>query len=384
MMNTYAQRIRRTLHQYPELGFELPKTLALISGELDAMGVPYSREYGKNSIVASINEGKGSFTIGIRADMDALPMQEENDVPYKSKHDGMMHSCGHDVHAAILLATLKELWEEKGNINCCVKFLFQPAEETGGGARSMVEAGVMKDIDCIIGLHCSNLIDTGKAIVCPFEQNANSDGFYIEFYGKSSHAGNQESGIDAIMMAVKAYTAIEFMVAKEVKATNPCLFNVGKIEGGTANNIISDHCSMFCTLRTFENEDREKVLGRIKSIINSVAGESGGEAKFIPVRQYPVVYNDERITEKLYRAAEKVVGSENIVTKHKRAMGGEDFSYFANEKPACFFKLGTGNSEKGINVGIHQMNFDIDEESLDVGVKIFKQFVYDNMNGIEL
>ena len=381
-MNEYAQKIRRQLHEHPETGFDLPNTIALVKSHLDEIGIPYTEKYGKSSIVATMNEGKGNFTIGIRADMDALPLTEESDVPYKSKEEGKMHACGHDAHTAILLATIKELYKEKDNIACCVKFLFQPAEEASGGAKMMVENGVMEDIDCVIALHVNNKFETGKALIVPFEQNANSDGFYLDFYGESAHVAQQETGVDAIMMAVKAYTDIEFMIAKEINATHPCIFNVGMIRAGETNNILADYCRMFCTLRTYYNDDEKKCLEKIKTIAKAVAMESGGRAEYIPVKSYPIVYNNELVTKKFALAAEKVLGKDGIIDKADRSPIGEDFSYFSKAKPGCFIHLGTGNIELGITAGLHHTNFDIDENALDIGVKLFKQFVYDNMFGL--
>ncbi|MBR3978331.1 MAG: amidohydrolase [Oscillospiraceae bacterium] len=382
-MNTYAQKIRRELHAFPEIGFELPKTLAVVRRELDAIGLAYTEEYGQGSIVATLNPRKGNFTIALRADMDALPMQEENDVPYKSQVPGKMHACGHDAHTAILLATAKELKENAAKIDCCVKFLFQPAEESGGGAKMMLENGAIDDADCVLGLHCNNGIEVGKAEIFPYAFSANSDGFLLDFYGKSIHASIQHKGADAIMMAVKAYTAIEFMIAKEINAANPCIFNVGAIHAGESNNIVANHCRMYCTLRTYDHDDREKAISRIKTIIDAVALESGGRAEYTVKKEYPAVYNDPGMTRLVIRSAEKILGAENLTTDNRRTMAGEDFSFFAQRKPGCFFRLGTGNQAKGIQASLHQVNFDIDEEALDVGVKLFTQFVYDNMGGIK-
>lgn len=382
-MNIYAQRLRRELHQCPEIGFELPKTLVVVKRELDAIGLPYTEQYGQGSVVATLNPGKGNFTIALRADMDALPLQEQNDVPYKSQHPGKMHACGHDAHTAMLLATAKELKENAEKINCCVKFLFQPAEESSGGAKMMIDNGAVEDADCVLGLHCNNSYEVGQLLVHANEMNANSDGFYLDFYGKNIHACVQHDGVDAIMMAVKAYTAIEFMIAKEINAVHPCIFNVGAIHAGNTNNIVPDHCQMFCTLRTYYNEDRERAISRIQAIIDAVAKESGGRAEYTVQKYYPVINNDPAVTQQFMQSAEKVLGQGNIITDKPRSLGGEDFSYFTQAKKACFAWLGTGNKAQGITAALHQVDFDIDEEALDVGVKLFTQFVYDNMNGIE-
>ncbi|MBO4897776.1 MAG: amidohydrolase [Clostridia bacterium] len=381
-MQEYAVEIRRKLHMYPEVGFELPRTLNLLREELDKMGVSYTEKYGKSSIVATINEDKKNFTIGIRADIDALPICESNKVSYKSKINGQMHACGHDAHCAVALTTCRELNKMRDKINCRVKFIFQAAEEyEPSGAKLMAEDGVMDDIDCIIALHCDPKYEVGEIGLKAAEQGAISNGFLLEFFGKSSHVAFQQRGVDANMMAVKAYTAIEFMFAKEFSATDVRIFNVGAIHGGEANNIISNYCSMYCTLRTYTDEVADKAIRRIKEIGKAVAKESSGRFKYTQKKYYPNVYNNEIMTQKMHEAASKIVG-ENKVFPKIRTMGGEDFSYFAMRKPGCMLRLGVRNDEKGFVNGVHETNFDIDEDSLQIGVKTFIRFVLDNMDGI--
>lgn len=379
MTQSYVRQIRRQLHMYPEIGFELPRTLELIRAELDQLGIPYTEEYGKSSIVATVNLHITDFTIGIRADMDALPIKEQNDVSYKSQIEGRMHACGHDAHTAIALATLKEIWEKRDQIACRVKFLFQSAEEYApSGAMLMVKDGVMDDIDCIVALHCQPTMPVGCIGVTAGAQNATSDGFTIDFYGKSCHVANQNSGVDAIMMAVRAYTDIELMVAKEFDAQTPILFNVGAFHGGDANNVIADHCSLFCSLRTHDDAVAAYAFDKIQRIIDAVASTTGGHATLTRCKHYPILLNDEAVSDHVRHAAEKVVGKDGI-KPYRRSMGGEDFSYFAMQKPACMFRLGVRNEEKGIVHGLHQDRFDIDEDALEIGVRIFVQFVLDHM-----
>ena len=380
-MESFIINARRQLHMYPEIGFDLDRTLAFLKGELDKMGVEYTEQYGKSSLVATINPDKTNFTIGIRADTDALPIQEQNDVPFKSKLDGQMHACGHDSHTAIALDACRRLNEMKDKINCRVKFIFQAAEEyPPSGAKLMAADGVMNDIDCIIALHVDTDRKVGEIAIRKGARNATSDGFYLEFYGKTSHAANQQKGIDAIMMAVKAYTDIEFMIAKEIRAKDPIIFNVGAIHGGVANNIICDKCTMFCTLRTQKQENADYILGKIKKIIASIADVAGGEAKFVESKHYPIVINNDVVADKIIEAAEKVIGKDNI--KHReQGMGGEDFAYFAQQKPGCMFELGVRNEELGYTIGVHNEKFMLDEAALPIGSDIFVQFVVDNMNG---
>lgn len=379
MINSYAVEIRRKLHMYPEIGLNLPNTITFLKAELSKIGVEYTEKYGKNCLVATLNPEKRSYTIGIRADMDALPITEENDVEYKSNVEGCMHACGHDAHTAIALTTLKELYAVKDKINCCVKFLFQSGEEGYSGAKYMVADGVMDDIDIIVALHVDAECRVGEIRLKTGEQNATADHFSLEFFGKASHVARQQNGVDANMLAIKAYTAIEFMMAKEIQYNDVAIFNAGEINGGTANNIISDYCRMSCTLRTWKDETEEKLLQRIKKIAETTAEIYGAKTKMIMESHYPILVNNDEITQKVKNAAEKVIGAENI-KENIRSMGGEDFAEFAKLKPACMFRLGIANEAKRKPYATHSARFDIDEEALDIGVKIFKQFVFDNMN----
>ena len=381
-MESDMVRIRRQLHMYPEIGFELPRTLELLRQELDGIGVEYTEQYGKSSIVATVNPEKSHFTIGVRADTDALPITERNDVPYCSKIDGQMHACGHDAHTAIALETLRRVYEMREQIHCRVKFLFQSAEEYAiSGGKLMADDGVMDDIDCIVALHCDRYFKAGEIGLSSGPQGAISDGFHLEFHGKSAHVAGQQDGVDAIMMAVQAYTAIEFMLVKEFPASDRILFNVGTIHGGTTNNVIAENCTMYCTLRTHAEDKAEKAIRRIQEILKSVSGTMGGTAEYIPGKHYPVVYNDDIVTERIRLAAQKALGDGKILPRG-RSMGGEDFSYFAQRKPGCMFRLGIRNDEKGIDHQIHTDRFDIDESAMEIGVRVFLQFILDNMNGI--
>ena len=378
-MLTYAQLIRRELHKYPEIGFDLPKTLSLLRSEIEKMGVEYTEEYGKSSIVATLNPEKSHYTIAIRADIDALPITEMNDTEYKSQNEGKMHACGHDAHTAITLATLKELSEIKDSISCRVKVIFQAAEEYApSGAMLMARDGVMDGVDMIVALHCDSDYPAGHIATMSGYTNATSDGFTLTFKGKSSHAAMQQYGVDAITMAVRAYTDMEFAVVKEVSAREAVVFNVGSIHGGTTNNVICDECSMFCTLRTHYAETADYLLDKFKRIGKAVADTAGGVFVYEHKKHYPAVYNDPDVIKLIRSSASKVVGC-NIHDVPRRSMGGEDFSYFLEHKPGAIFRLGVGNEERGITHGLHTARFDIDERALEVGTKIFKQFILDNM-----
>ena len=378
-MNEYVREMRRELHQHPEIGLELPETLAIIRRELDAIGVEYTEKYGKSSIVATVNPDKSHYTIAIRADMDALPITEKCDVEYKSLNEGKMHACGHDAHTAILLATLKEIYGMRDQITCRVKFIFQPCEEAPpSGAMLMVRDGVMEDIDEIIALHVDTDVPVGAVGVIPGYRNATSNGFLLDFYGKSAHVAYQQYGRDAIMMAVRAITDIELVIAKEISAREPIIFNVGAIHGGVTNNVICNHVQLNCTLRTHTDETEKYVLNKIKRICECIAETAGGKFEYTQSKYYPMVYNDPEVCARLEDVCEELLGKENVLKK-RRGMGGEDFSYFANEKPGCMIQLGVRNDEKGITHGLHTDLFDIDEDSLSVGVDIFVKYVLKHM-----
>lgn len=378
----YAKALREELHQCPEIGFDLPKTLAIVHRELDAMGIAYTDKFCKSSVVGVINDEKKAFTIGIRADMDALPIQEVTEKPYKSKIDGQMHACGHDVHTSILLATAKQLSDMKDQLNCRVKLVFSPAEEyVDPGCKTLAENGVMDDIDCIISLHIDPGLPAGQVEVTEGGQGANSMGFTVEFCGTSAHAAYQQKGKDAIAMAVQAYNALEVMVAKEFSPKEPRLLNIGTFHGGNTNNVICDSCKIFGSARSHDDEVSRILEARIREICQGVATMNGGKAEVKVVKFLPFVINHPEVTRRMAVAAEKIVGKENVV-QQERNLGGEDFSFLCRKKPGMMFKLGTRGAAPETALALHTCSLDVDTSCLEVGIRTFVQFVLDNMDGI--
>ena len=381
-MENYAIRIRRELHSRPEVGFDLENTLAVIKRELDKMGVEYTEKYGKSSIVATIGGEREGFTLAIRADIDALPIEEKNDVPYKSQNAGKMHACGHDAHTAILLDTVRRVNEIKDEIPYRVKFFFQSAEEYApGGASLMVRDGVMNGIDEVYALHVAPNVDTGVITLWAGPQNAASNGFYLNFYGTSAHAARKEEGRDAIKMALTAYFDIEKIVDAHKSTGKKMVFHVGKVEGGKTNNIVASECSLFCTLRTLDDETAEKIKAEIEQAAKKAAEKLGGRAELVMSKSYPVVINDERATLNIGNAASKIIGEENVIVG-KRGMGGEDFSYFARLAPGCMFHLGVRNEALFEPKPLHSDKFQIDESALKIGSDIFLQLIIDKAEEI--
>ncbi len=373
----YIVNIYRELHQVPEIGFGLPKSAAIITRELDTIGIPYTTEIGQSCIIATLNEGVGSKTIAIRADYDALPIQEETGLCYASQHPGKMHACGHDAHAAMLLGTAKALKAMEKDIKCCVKFIFQSAEEILGGAKSICDTGFMDGVDEIIACHINAEKMSNQFLINRTCNSACSRGFKLHLYGKSSHAAKPHTGVDAIAMAVRVYTDIQFMRAREINPIERVVIGVGAIHGGTTNNIVCDHVEMNVTVRTQSIQMDEHIYKRITQIAESVAADMGGSAKLETYKYVPPLINDLDIADKLEAAAAKVLGAENVLP-NKEALGGEDFAYYTLHKPGAMFN--TGILDEGMPyVPAHNGKLVVSENSLEAAPKVFIQYVLDQM-----
>lgn len=373
----YGVDIRRELHMHPELNFNLPCTLNIVRRELNRFGVPFTEEYGKSGIVALINNNAPGKALAIRADMDALPIQEINDVPYKSLHDGKMHACGHDVHTAILLDTARKLTEVKTPLTKRVKLIFQPSEEGLGGARQMVEAGVVDDVQEIVAIHV-NVQPVGTVSFMDGPCNAACSRLTLEFRGKSAHSSIQQAGADAIMMAVHTLSAAETFLSKCFPSTSPVIFNCGTIQGGTAPNIIADFCRITCHMRAWEDDHLEKLLNGVCEIAKANAALFGGSVEIQSSGILPVLVHDPAVTLHMRKAAAEIVG-ENNIREMSRVMGSEDFSIFAQKVPATMMRLGCGNKEKGIIHNVHTPNFDVDERAIDIASDIYVRYLLNRM-----
>lgn len=383
--NEYIIKLRREIHMYPEVDYDLPKTVALVKRELESMGIHYTEKYGKGSIVGYINPGKTDFTIGIRADMDALRMTEQNEeLEYRSKNDGMMHACGHDAHTAILLGTAKALKEMENDLACRVALVFQPSEEgVTSGAMMMIENGVLDDVDIMTCLHVGVNLNTGELGVCPGISSATSRHFKIEIGGKSVHATTYHKGIDALSIAVRMYTGIQTIIATEVNPLEKVVCVVTKLHSGTAQNIIPDYALMQGTIRTFNVALSEFIYERILSLTKSLSEQYGVDIKVHAPLKSTCVYNNPYLSELMIKSMKKVVGDENVYTLEQK-LGSDDFARFTDKVPSVLIRLGIRSEEKGITQTLHQTDFKLDEDALIYGVKAFVQFVCDNQNGIDI
>ena len=374
----YVIRVRRELHQIPELGFDLEKSMAVICRELDAIGIPYTDKIGKSCIIATLNEGVGKKTIALRADFDALPIQENTGLEFSSLHPGKMHACGHDCHAAMLLGTAKALKAMEKEINCCVKFIFQSAEEILGGAKSICETGFMDQVDEILGCHIKPGAPTGAILINRTCDSACSRGFNLHLYGKASHVATPQAGVDAIAMAVRVYNDVQFLRARELNPLEKIVIGIGTIHGGNVNNIVCDHVEMGFSIRTQSTPLSNHIYERIQQIANSVAADMGGRAEVEPLKFAPALHNDLTISDQVEAAAVAVIGSEKIGA-NAESMGAEDFAYFLEHKPGCMFNLGITKPGTPY-IPLHNEKLIVDEDALDVTPKVFIQYILDQMN----
>lgn len=380
----YIVSLRHEIHEYPEVGFELPRTIAVVKRELEALGIPYTENYGESSVVGFINPEKKNFTIGIRADMDALLIDEKTDLPFKSKISGQMHACGHDAHTAMLLGTAKALKAMEQEIACRVMLVFQPSEEgIRSGAEELVKGGLMDEIDVIIGMHIENWLPSGSVGVCSGSSMASSRNVRIDFYGATAHATLPHSGVDALAAAVRTYNDIMYMTAREINPFSKYVCSIGKLQGGTTQNVIADHAYMLGTIRTFDMDLDAFLIRRIGEIAQHAADEIGAKMKLDTSLKAMVVYNNPYLSQCVLESAEKVVGKEGIA-KMPEKLSSEDFSQYLTKKPGVFLRLGTRSEEKGCTTLPHNNDFMIDEDAFSIGTDTCVQFVLDHMHGIDM
>ncbi|MEW8997064.1 MAG: amidohydrolase [Thermoanaerobacter sp.] len=374
--------LRRKIHMYPELGFEETKTSEIVYDYLKNLGIEVKR-IAKTGVVGTL-KGNGSKTIAIRADMDALPIQEENDVEYASQIPGRMHACGHDVHTAILLGTAKLLENMRDKLKGNVKFIFQPAEETTGGALPMIEEGVLENpkVDAIIGLHVDPELQVGQIGITYGKAYASSDMFDIIVKGKSSHGAEPHKSVDSIVIAANIVNMLQTVVSRKANPLSPLVLTIGTIEGGYARNIIANKVRMSGIIRMMEEEKRDEIVEMVEKICDNTAKAMGGEVEFKRTIGYPCLVNHKGMTDLIKETAFPLLGEGNVI-EVAPTMGVEDFAYFLQKVPGSFYKLGCGNKEKGIDKPIHNNQFNIDEECIKIGLAVHVSTVlkYLNSNG---
>ena len=365
--------IRRHFHRYPELSFKEFNTAETISEHLDKLGISHKKGVGKTGIVGEINFGPGP-TIALRADMDALPIQEENNLDYKSLNDGVMHACGHDGHMAILLGAANALSKNSKLKKGTVRFIFQPAEEGLGGAKYMIEDGCLDKVDEIYGLHLWNYQLYGEVGIKDGPVMASADLFDIEVSGKGGHGATPQGTVDAIVVASNLVTMLQTIVSRNTNPLESTVLSIGKIKGGHNFNIISDKVHMSGTTRAYTEENRTMIKQRMKEVIEGVSKSFGADIKLNYKDGYPPTVNHSSQVEKVLEAARSIVasGAKNPYL----SMGGEDFSYYLQNKPGCFFFVGSAPNENEIlSTPHHCSHFNIDERALLIGASVYVNLI---------
>lgn len=369
--------LRRKLHRIPENGFKEFKTQRAIMEALDEIGIPYTTE--RTWVIGLIEGGHPGETVALRADMDALPLIEPDGCPFRSEHEGMMHACGHDAHVAMALGAAKVLYGLREHIHGKVKLLFQPAEETDGGAEPMVKAGAMENphVDRVYGIHVMPHLPVGKIETRAGTLNASTDTVKITIRGKAGHGAYPDLGTDAIVCAAQVITALQTVVSRNVSPLQSAVLTIGVIEGGTAQNIICDEVRMRGTLRTANAELRAMMKQRIASIAENISQGMGCEAEVNIIPGYAALVNDDAEAERVKRIAGRLLGEENVVNKPAPSMGGEDFSFFSDCAPGAFFHVGCVSPEWMPAPPLHSRNFHIDENCLTIGTLMHVALVLD-------
>ncbi|HEX6989047.1 MAG TPA: amidohydrolase [Bacillota bacterium] len=367
---------RRHLHQHPELSFQEKETTAFIEARLRQFGIETLRPT-PTGVVGVIQGGQPGRTVALRADIDALPIHEENNVPYRSTRDGVMHACGHDAHTAMLLGAARVLAEHRSDLRGCVKLLFQPAEELPpGGAMQFLEAGVLDDVDAIAGLHVMSNIPAGKASIRTGVMMAHSDRFTIEIEGHGGHGASPHQTRDATLMAAQLVVNLQTIVSRRVNPSRPAVVTVGRIEAGSTFNVIAQRAQLLGTTRCFDDDVRELLRREIERVAEHTCAMNGGSCRVDYDYGYPALVNDPGVTETLRGAAGAVLGPANVL-EQEPILGGEDFAHYTRKLPGAFLFLGAGNEQIGAAYPHHHPRFEIDESILVSGVKILLKAALD-------
>jgi amidohydrolase len=368
---------RRHLHARPELSFEEHETSAFVADLLHSFGGLEIEHPTPTSVVAVLRSGRPGKTLAFRADMDALPIQEENDVPYASTRPGVMHACAHDAHTAILLAAARILTERRDELAGELRFVFQHAEELPpGGAQELVDAGVMDGVDAVVGIHLFSTVPVGLVAAQPGPLLAFADTFRIEVHGRGGHAAAPHETVDPIVVAAQVVTNLQQLVSRTIDPLDQGVVSVTRISGGTAKNVIPETVELLGTVRTFKPETKTALVAGIERVLRGVTEAHGATYTFHYEDGYPAVVNDAEVAAIVEEAARAELG-EHAVTRIEPVMGGEDFSAYLHRAPGAFFVVGTRNEAIGAAFPHHHPRFAIDEASLRDGIAVFARTALD-------
>ncbi|MGK7890767.1 MAG: M20 family metallopeptidase [Leptolyngbyaceae cyanobacterium] len=376
-LQTELVQWRRQLHQHPELGFQEQQTAALVCDRLSAWNIDHESGIAQTGVVAVIPGTHPGPVLAIRADMDALPIHEMNQVPYRSQRDGLMHACGHDGHTAIALGTAQYLSQHRQDLHGTVKIIFQPAEEGPGGAKPMVEAGVLKnpDVDAIIGLHVWNNLPLGTVGVRSGPLMAAVELFDCTLHGRGGHGAIPQQTVDPIVVGANVVSAIQTIVSRNLDPIVSGVVTVGKFQAGKAPNVIPDVAELAGTVRYFDPTLDGFFPQRLEQLIAGICQSYGATYELDYRQLYPPTVNHGGMAELVRSVAESVIETPQGVVPECQTMGGEDMSFFLQQVPGCYFFLGSANAELGLNYPHHHPRFDFDETVLGTGVELFVRCV---------
>jgi len=369
--------VRRRIHRHPELGFQEIKTAALVAETLQGLGLEV-QQVAKTGVVGLLRGSTDGPTVALRADMDALPIQELNETEYKSQEPGVMHACGHDVHTASLLGAAMILASLKEHIKGNVKFIFQPAEEGPGGALPMIAAGVLENpkVDYIFGAHVWHDVPAGSIAAQAGPIMAAPDNFTITITGRGGHGAQPHLCIDALAVAVQFISGLQQIVSRKTNPFDPVVLTIGQMTAGVRGNVIAEQAVLNGTLRTLNKTTQINCQKWMEDILAATCSAYGATYTLTYTEQYDLTASDTALTEQLIVSARAVLGNEHVITQLEPSMGGEDFSFFMKDIPGVYYRLGIGDREKGL-YPIHHNHFDVNENALAVGAKVMAQVTLD-------
>ncbi len=375
---------RRKIHMTPELGLEEHETAAFIEARLEELGLEHERK--GTAVIGLLRGAHPGACVALRADIDGLPVTEAVGSEFRSRIEGRMHACGHDAHVTVQLGAAKILAGMRDSIHGSVKLLFQPAEETTGGADLMVKGGCLENphVDRVYGLHVMPYLDVGGIEVRKGALNGCSATLTIEVTGKGAHGAYPESGIDAVLIAANIVMALNMVTGRYVSPLDESVITVGTINGGTASNIIAEKVVMKATLRATSGPNRDALISRAVSISEGIAAAYGGSAKVDILIGYEALINHDAAVDDIVAAAGELLGAENVKWKAKPSMGVEDFSYFIAERPGAFYHLGCGNAAAGITAPLHSSAFTLDEDCLPIGAAMQACLALGFLEGLQI
>ncbi|MRJ02790.1 MAG: amidohydrolase [Epsilonproteobacteria bacterium] len=373
--------VRRDIHKHPELSGEEERTKSLVKGILEIEGYSIKEFTDHHGLVADLVVDPEAPFVAIRADMDALPIEEESDKPYRSQVKGVMHACGHDAHTAIAVGTAIAFASVREELPINLRFIFQPSEESNdGGSEELIEDGALDGVLAIFGLHVYPYLKTGEIGYKYGVMMASADTFEIEIFGKSAHGARPHEGVDAILVASMCVNSLNHIISRRIDPLHPAVISLGTIEGGSAPNIICDRVRLTGTVRSVNEEVRNRIPEMMEDSIRGITHSMGAQYNFHYNFGNPELINDDRMVDIVVKVAREIVGEERVIDLKEPVMGGEDFSRYLQIVPGAFFRLGICNPEKGTCVPQHHPQFDVDEDALPIGMKILASAALEVMN----